>query len=118
VRDGFITYFLLMLLRRLPMILVAFGAIVFAVVRWRPAPRAALITVIAFLIYLIDMVVFTAFLYWFPEMTASWRLSSSAREWIDWIIFFCEDFVTAAFIILLTAAAFVGRQRNSTPETT
>jgi hypothetical protein len=118
MRDGFITYFLLMLLRRLPMILVGLGAIIFAFVRWRSSPRAALITVIAFLIYFIDMVLFTAFLYWFPEMTASWRLSSSAREWIDWIIFFCDDFVTAAFIILLTAAAFVGRQRNSIPETT
>jgi hypothetical protein len=118
MRDGFITYFLLMLLRRLPMILVGAGAIIFAFVRWRSGPRAALITVIAFLIYFIDMVLFTAFLYWFPEMTASWRLSSSAREWIDWIIFFCDDFVTAAFIILLTAAAFVGRRRDAIPETT
>ena len=100
------------------MILVGAGAIIFAFVRWRSGPRAALITVIAFLIYFIDMFLFTAFLYWFPEMTASWRLSSSAREWIDWIIFFCDDFVTAAFIILLTAAAFVGRRRDAIPETT
>lgn len=118
MRDGFITYFLLMLLRRLPMILVAFGAIVFAFVRWRSGPRAALLTVIAFLIYLIDMVLFTVFLYWFPEVSASWRLSASAREWIDWIVFFAEDFVTAAFIIMLTAAAFVGRHRERIPETT
>src|SRR5215813_8146375 len=118
MRDGFITYFLLMLLRRLPMILVGLGAIVFAFVRWKSGPRAALITVIAFLIYFIDMILFTVFLYWFPEMSASWRLSSSAREWIDWIIFFGEDFVTAAFIILLTAAAFVGRRQDSNPETT
>jgi hypothetical protein len=107
-----------MLLRRLPMILVGFGAIIFAFVRWKSGPRAALITVIAFLIYFIDMVLFTAFLYWFPQITESWRLASSAREWIDWIIFFCEDFVTAAFIILLTAAAFSGRQRDAVPETT
>lgn len=100
------------------MILIGFGAIVFAFVRWKSSPRAALITVIAFLIYFIDMILFTAFLYWFPEMTTSWRLSSSAREWLDWIIFFCEDFVTAAFIILLTVAAFIGRQRESVSETT
>ena len=116
MRDGFITFFLLLMLRRVPMILVALGAIIFAFVRWRSSPRASVITVIAFLIYLIDMVVFTAFLYWFPEMSASWRLSSSAREWLDWIIFFCEDFVTAAFIILLTAAAFVGRRQDSIPK--
>jgi hypothetical protein len=118
MRDGFVSYFLLMLLRRLPMILVALGAIVFAFVRWKSGPRAALITMIAFLIYFIDMILFTAFLYWFPEMTSSWRLSSSAREWIDWIIFFCEDFVTAIFIILLTAAAFIGRRQDSIPEAT
>lgn len=116
MRDGFVTYFLVMLLRRLPMILLALGAIVFAFVRWRSGPRAALMTVIAFLIYFIDMVLFTAFLYWFPQMTESWRLSPSAREWIDWIIFFCEDFVTAAIIILLTAAAFSGRRRNTPVE--
>jgi hypothetical protein len=118
MRDGFVTWFLLMMLRRLPMILVALGAIVFALVRWKTGPRASLITAIAFLIYLIDMVLFTAFLYWFPQMTSSWRLSPAAREWLDWIIFFAEDFVTAAFFILLTAAAFIGRQRDSIPKTT
>ena len=100
------------------MIVVALAAIVFAFVRWKSGPRAALITVITFLIYFIDMVLFTMFLYWFPQLTTSWRLSSSAREWMEWIIFFLEDFVTAAFIILLTAAAFVGRRRDSIPETT
>jgi len=106
------------MLRRLPLILVALGAIVFALGRWKAGPRASLITAIAFLIYLIDMVFFTAFLYWFPEMTGSWRLSPSAREWLDWIVFFCEDFVTAAFFILLTAAAFIGRRPDSTPQAT
>jgi hypothetical protein len=106
-----------MLLRRVPMILVGLGVIVFAFIRWKSGPRAALLTVIAFAIYFIDMVLFTAFLYWLPEMTGSWRWSSSAREWLDWIIFFCEDFVTAVFVILLTVAAFVGRRRDSIPET-
>ena len=113
MRDGFLAYFLMMLLRRLPMILLAVGGIIFALVRWRFNPRASLITVIALLIYLIDMVVFTTFLYYFPQLTASWRLSSSAREWFDWIIFFLEDFVTAAMIVLLTAAAFIGRNKTA-----
>jgi hypothetical protein len=70
-------------------------------------------TAIALFIYLGDMVVFTTFLYWYPQLTQSWHLSSSAREWMDWIIFFLEDFVTAATIILLTAAAFIGRDKTT-----
>jgi membrane protease YdiL (CAAX protease family) len=115
MRDGLIAYFLVMLLRRLPMILLSLGAIIFAIVRWRANSRASLITIIAFLIYLIDMIVFTIFLYWYPQLTESWRLSPSAREWVDGIIFFMEDFVTAAIIILLTAAAFIGRTQRSAP---
>jgi hypothetical protein len=34
---------------------------------------------------------------------------------VDGIIFFMEDFVTAAIIILLTAAAFIGRTQRSAP---
>ena len=100
------------------MLLVVVGGIVFAAVRWRSSSRASLITIVALVIYLIDFVAFNAFLYWFPQLTESWRLSPSAREWIDWIIFFCEDFITAAIIILLTAAAFTGRRTDSIPETT
>lgn len=117
--DGFLSYFLISAARRLPMLLFAFGAILFALIRWKRNPRPSLITAIAFVIYLFDWVVFTAFLYWFPELTSSWRLTPSTRQLIDGIIFFCEDFVTATIFILLTAAAFIGRDRSApTPEIT
>lgn len=119
MRDGFISYFLMLAARRLPMLLFAVGAIVFALIRWKRNPRASLMTALAFGIYLFDWVIFTVFLYWFPRLIESWRLSSYARAWVDGIIFFCEDFVTAAIFILLTAAAFIGRDRTTpTPETT
>lgn len=102
MRDGFIAYFLMMLLRRLPMILLAVGAIIFALIRWKYNARSSLITVIAFIIYLIDMVFITTFVYWSP-----------ARGWIEWFIFFVEDFATAAIFILLTAAAFIGRDKTT-----
>ena len=94
------------------MLVFAIGAIVFALVRWKRSPRASLMTAIAFVIFLIDFVIFNIFLYWFPEITKAWRLSISAREWIDGIVFFLEDFVTAAIFLLLTFAAFTGRHKN------
>jgi len=111
MRDGFLFYFLMIVLRRLPMLLVILGGIVFAAIRWRSSSRASLMTIVALVIYLIDFVLFNVFLYWFPQMTESWHLSAAARERLDWFIFFFEDFVTAAIIILLTAAAFTGRRQ-------
>jgi hypothetical protein len=76
-------------------------------------------TVIAFVIYLVDWVVFNAFIYWLPSLIEPLKLSPSARNWVEGIIFFCEDFVAAVIFILLTAAAFIGRDRvEPTPETT
>lgn len=118
MRNGFLYYFLLMAARRVPMLIFAAAAITFSLIRWKRSPRASLMTAIAFLIYLIDFVLFTVFLYWFPQLTESWHLSPSAREWVDGIIFFVEDFVTAAIIILLTAAAFTGRNEGQPAETT
>ena len=69
MREGFVAYFLVMLLRRLPMVLLALGGIIFALARWRSGPRAALMTVIALFLYLIDMVALTTFLYWYPQLT-------------------------------------------------
>ncbi len=114
MRDGFLYYFLISAARRLPMLIFAAGAILLALMRWKRNPRASLMTVIAFVIYLLDFVIFNAFLYWFPQLTESWHLSPSARQWVDGIIFFFEDFLTAAIIILLTAAAFIGRNKSQT----
>lgn len=115
MRDGFLYYFLIMAARRLPMLLFAAGAIVFALIRWKRSPRPSLMTIIAFVIYLLDWIVFTIFLYWFPELTRSWRMTPSTRQLVEGIIFFCEDFVSAAIFIILVAAAFTGR-KPATPE--
>ena len=117
MRNGFLYYFLIAAARRLPMLIFAAGAILFALIRWKRNSRASLMTAVAFVIYLIDFVIFNAFLYWFPQLTESWHLSPSAGRWVDGIIFFIEDFVTAAIIILLTAAAFSGRKTTETVET-
>lgn len=100
------------------MLLFAAGAIVFALIRWKRSPRASLMTAVAFVIYLLDWILFTAFLYWFPELIQSWRITDYTRQWIDGIIFFAEDFVTATIFILLTAAAFSGRNKKELAQPT
>lgn len=109
VRDGFLYYFLLRLVRRLPMLLLCLGGIAFAVVRWKRHPRISLMTSLALVIYLVEAIVFIVFLYWLPELMQMMRLSSDASGWFYSVIFFCEDFVFALVIILLVGAALTKR---------
>lgn len=92
------------------MLLLALGGSIFALVRWKVHPRASLMTVIALVIYLIEAVLFTVFIYYLPELTQSLRLSGKATGWLYTVIFFFEDFVLAGVILLLVAAAFTGRR--------
>ena len=112
MRDGFLYYFLLRLVRRLPMLLVCLGGSVFAVLRWKRHPRVSLMTLIALLLYLIEGIVFIAFLYWVPDLMQAMRLSSKASGWLYTIIFFFEDFVFVAVLLLLVGAALTGRRRE------
>lgn len=109
----------MMLVRRLPMLLLALGGILFALIRWKVHPRVSLITIAALILYLLDAVLFNVFLYWLPQILEPMRLSSSGSRWMYSIIYFCEDFFTAAIILLLVAAAFIGRKSSSqlAPET-
>lgn len=115
MRDGFVYYFLLMMARRLPMLLLVLGGSIFALVRWKRHPRVSIMTLIALVIYVVEAVLFIVFLYWLPELSQTMRLSSKAMNWVYTVIFFCEDFVFAGIILLLVGAAFTGRSRQ--PET-
>lgn len=100
------------------MLLFAVGAIIFALVRWKVNPRASLITAIAFAIYLIDAFAYSTFLYFVPDLTRSLELTPSNQRWMYSVLYFLEDIVMAVIIILLTAAAFIGRDRSTPiPET-
>jgi hypothetical protein len=112
VRDGFLHYFLLRLARRLPMLLLCLTGIIFAVIRWKRHPRVSLMTLSALVIYLVEALVFIVFLYWVPDLMQTMRLSPSASGWAYSVIFFIEDFVFAAILLLLVGAAFTGRQRE------
>lgn len=109
MRDGFLYYFLMRLVRRLPMLLLCLGGILFAVARWKRHPRVSLMTLSAMLIYLVEAIIFIVFLYWLPNLLEPMRLTPGTESWIYSIIFFFEDFVFALVIVLLVGAAFTKR---------
>ena len=108
--DNVFSYFLTRIARRLPMLLLALGGIVFAIMRWKLHPRASLMTAVALGIYLVDMVVYTMILYWLPSLVEPMRLSTSASRFFYSVVYFIEDIVMAVTIILLVAAAFADRK--------
>lgn len=108
--DNIFSYFLTRIARRLPMLLLALGGIVFAIMRWRLHPRASLMTAVALGIYLVDMVVYTMILYWLPSIVEPMRMSTSASRFFYSVVYFIEDIVMAVVIILLVAAAFADRK--------
>ncbi len=108
--DNIFSYFLTRIARRLPMLLLALGGIVFAIMRWKLHPRASLMTVVALGIYLVDMVVYTMILYWLPSIVEPMRMSTSASRFFYSVVYFIEDIVIAVTIILLVAAAFANRK--------
>ena len=111
--ENIFSYFLTRVVRRLPMLLLALGGIVLAIMRWKLHPRASLMTVVALGIHLVDMVVYTLILYWLPSLVEPMRMSASASRFFYSVVYFIEDIVNAVTIILLVAAAFANRK--STP---
>jgi hypothetical protein len=108
--DNIFSYFLTRIARRLPMLLLALGGIVFALMRWKLHPRASLMTIVALGIYLVDMVVYTMILYWLPSIVEPMRMSTSASRFFYSVVYFIEDIVMAVTILLLVAAAFANRK--------
>lgn len=114
--EGFPSFFLTRLSRRLPMLLLALGGIAIAVIRWRSHPRASIMTAVALGVYLVDFVVYTAILNWLPVVEEAMGLSGSASRWFHSVIYFIEDIVVAVTIILLVAAAFADRKTTKFDE--
>jgi hypothetical protein len=111
--DNIFSYFLTRITRRLPMLLLALGGIVFAIMRWKLHPRASLMTIVALGIYLVDTVVYTMILYWLPSIVEPMRMSASASRFFYSVVYFIEDIIMAVTIILLVAAAFANRKSSS-----
>ena len=96
----------IMLLSRLPMLLLLFGATIWAIVRRRFHPQASLMVLMASLIYLLEGPFFTVF---FDDLR---RLDVSAKtyRWLYSGTNFFGNFLLAAIIVLVVGAAFADRR--------
>lgn len=92
------------------MLLLALVAIVFAIARWRRHPAISMITVAAFIIYLIKIFVFVALYYWLPTLRTSMHLSYAAIDNLSLLLGALNDFGFAIVILMLVVAAFSKRQ--------
>jgi hypothetical protein len=109
----FATFLLYLLLKRSPLLLLLAGGTGFAIFRWKRHPRVSLMTVLALVICLVETVVFSILYYWFPRYLFSLRLSGQMIDTIESALLLTDDFLFAAVLILLVAAAFTGRNPRS-----
>ena len=109
-----IWFWLALILRRSPLLLVIIAGMVFAIIRWRRHPRVSAMTVVALAIYLIQSLALTAFNRWLPSLFEMAKVAPRNLGKVYTMVFFLEDFIFAGVLILLVAAAFTGRGREST----
>jgi hypothetical protein len=112
MRDGFFLDFVLMLVRRSPMLLLAIGGIVFALIRWKFSPRASLLTVIALVLFVLDLFGFFIVLNFLPDLTRSILKTSKQLDWFYFFLYFFDDFIYALVLILLITAAYTQRAQK------
>jgi hypothetical protein len=103
----------IMLVSRLPMLLLFFGATIWAVVRRKVHPQASQMVLIASFIYLLDGLFFTVFPYEIGPVERLLSIESIKTErWLYSGIYFFENFARAAIILLVVGAAFSDRSRS------
>ena len=104
----------IMLVSRLPMLVLFFGAIIWAVVRWRVHPRASLMILIASVIYFLEGLFRAVFPYEIGpvERLLFSDLSMKTERWLYSGAYFFENFALAAIIVLVVGAAFIGRRSS------
>lgn len=109
----FVTFLFYLLLKRSLLLLLLVGGTGFAIARWKRHPRVSLMTVLALVLYLIETSLFSIFYHWLPRFLFSLRLDPDTIEMLDSVLLLADDFLFAAVLILLVAAAFTGRHRES-----
>jgi uncharacterized membrane protein len=109
----FITFLIYLLLKRSLLLLLLLGGIGFAIARWKRHPRVSLMTTLALVVYLGETLVFAVLYHWLPRLFFNWNLSVKSVDLIEIVLRLADDLLYAAVLILLVAAAFTGRNRES-----
>lgn len=98
-----------LLLRRLPIILIALVGILIAIARWKRHPKVSLLTVFGMGLFLTQSLTFMFVYYFLPRLRDSgWTYDGIGRLYA--LAQVCQDFLFAGVIILLVVAAFSQRQ--------
>jgi hypothetical protein len=104
-----LTFFLYMLARRIPMMLVTIVCGGFAIARWKRHPRPSLMALLALVFYWVEAFLLIIVRYLIPNVIQTMHLSSNAISALFAVVSVLDDFAFAVIIILLVAAAFIGR---------
>lgn len=98
-----------LLLRRLPIILLALVGILLAIVRWKRHPKVSLLTAFGMGLFLFQSLTFMFVYYFLPRLVdRGWTYGSVNHLYT--LAQICQDFLFAGVIILLVAAAFSQRR--------
>lgn len=103
--DNFFVY---LLGRRWPMMLVVLAGIVFAIIRWKRHPKVSAFAIAGLLLFQIQSLAFSSIYYKLPELANrgwTWASIDNLAIAID----VCHDIFYALAIAMLAAAVFSSR---------
>ena len=109
-----ISSLLFLLLRKTPLILVIVAGLILAIIRWKRHRRVSLLATLGLGLYIADIFIFASFNYLLPTIMERGRFVAHNISRIMTSIQVVEDFVYAAVLILLTAAALSQRAPKTT----
>jgi len=105
-------FFVYLLGRRWPMMLVVLAGIVFAVISWKRHPRVSAFAIAGLVLFQIQSLAFSSMYYKLPEL-ANHGWTWAAIDNLSIAIDVCHDIFYASAIALLAAAVF--SRRNLQP---
>ncbi len=104
-------FLLMSFVQRSPILLVALGGIVFAIIRWRRHPRVSLLVTVGLVFYIIKLTVFAVLYYWLPTLGASMKMSYRAINSLYDVTTVVSDITFSIVLVILVVAAFYRRSR-------
>jgi hypothetical protein len=107
------TFLAYLLIKKSVLIITILGGIGFAVYRWKRHPRISLMAVLALGLFLFDTLAFAILYDRLPSFFFRLDLTAQNINTFEYVFQLLDDFVFAAVLIMLVAAAFTGRSRES-----
>lgn len=109
----FLSFLVYLLIKKSVLIITVLSGIGFAIYRWKRHPRISLMATLALGLYLLDTLLFAIIFYLLPSIFFRLNLTTQNISTLESVIRLLDDFVSAAVLMLLVAAAFSGRVRES-----